>query len=195
VSLYQLTIEPGTRFGDLAARNRLRGLPSPDLSADMYIATAETLRALGLPAYEISNHARPGAECRHNLLYWRYGDYAGIGPGAHGRLTLDGNRHATCALPSPKAWLAAIGKSESPDIERESLAPDVQAEEMLMMGMRLSEGINPARYERLAGRPLAPASIDSLQSQGLLHWRSGRIALTPRGWPLADSVTRALLLA
>jgi putative oxygen-independent coproporphyrinogen III oxidase len=193
VSLYQLTIEPGTRFGELAARNKLRGLPSSDLSADMYVRTAEILQRLGLPAYEISNHAKPGAECRHNLVYWRYGDYAGIGPGAHGRLTIDGQRYATCAAAAPGTWLATVGNSTTPEIERDLLSPETQSEEMLMMGLRLSEGIDPLRFERLAGRPLSTEAVNGLEDLGLLCRRKDRLALTEQGRPLADAAIKALL--
>ena len=114
LSLYQLTIEAGTRFGDLAARGRLRGLPAPEAAADMYPRHGGDLRrGRACRRYEISNHARPGAESRHNLVYWRYGDYAGIGPGAHGRLTLDGARWAIESLRSPEAWLEAVEREGS----------------------------------------------------------------------------------
>ncbi len=156
LSLYQLTIEPDTRFGELAARGRLRGLPDAALAADMYLATQEICAAAGLAGYEISNHARPGAESRHNLVYWRYGDYAGIGPGAHARLTDATARWALESLRQPEAWLAAVETEGSGIAARTQVAPAEQATEMLLMGLRLAEGIDPRRYAALNGSPLPP---------------------------------------
>ena len=154
LSLYQLTIEPGTRFGELHALGRLRGLPDAELAAEMYHATQEICGAAGLPAYEVSNHARTGAEGRHNLVYWRYGDYVGVGPGAHGRLSLAGGRWATEGIRAPEAWLEAVERRGSGRAAREPVSGREQAAEMLMMGLRLREGVDPRRYARLAGRPL-----------------------------------------
>jgi oxygen-independent coproporphyrinogen-3 oxidase len=189
LSLYQLTIEPGTRFGDLHARGRLRDLPSDDRAAEMYEITQGLTEAAGLPAYEISNHARPGAESRHNLVYWRYGDYAGVGPGAHGRVTTPEGRLATETLRDPAKWLAA----PRPAWTTEPVAPQDQALEYLMMALRLSEGADPDRYARLAGAPLDPGRVAALEAEGLLARRPGRLAATPRGRPLLDAVLRTLL--
>ena len=155
LSLYQLTIEPGTRFGDLAARGRLRGLPAAEAAAEMFLATQEVCEAAGLAAYETSNHARPGREGRHNLVYWRYGDYAGVGPGAHGRLTVGGTRWATEAIRAPEAWLAAVEAGQGGSAARAPVAPAEQAVEMAMMGLRLAEGIDLGRYAALAGAAMA----------------------------------------
>jgi oxygen-independent coproporphyrinogen-3 oxidase len=188
LSLYQLTVEPGTRFGDLAARGRLRGLPGAGLAADMYLATQELCERAGLPAYEVSNHARPGTECRHNLIYWRYGDYAGIGPGAHGRLTREGTRSATAAVREPEAWLDA-----APRAARAPLTGPEQAVEMLMMGLRLREGVKPSRYAALAGRPLDACALAELTALGLLEEADGRIRTTAAGRPVLDSILKSLL--
>ena len=139
LSLYQLTIEPETAFFDLSRRGKLR-MPGPDMAADLYAVTQEMCEAAGLPAYEISNHAAPGEESRHNLTYWRYGDYLGIGPGAHGRLTLGGKKFATAAAKAPMAWHARVHECGSGCEERLELDPRQQAEEAVLMGLRLREG-------------------------------------------------------
>jgi oxygen-independent coproporphyrinogen-3 oxidase len=194
LSLYQLTIEPETRFGELAARGRLRGLPPAALAADLYAATAEICAAAGLAGYEISNYARPGAESRHNLVYWRYGDYAGIGPGAHGRLTIAGTRWATEAIRAPEAWLAAAERGGA-ETARTAVAPQDQAVEMLLMGLRLAEGVDLGRFAALAGSPLADAAIDELAGLGLVARSANRLAVTAAGRPVLDAVLRRLLAA
>jgi putative oxygen-independent coproporphyrinogen III oxidase len=193
LSLYQLTIEPGTRFGDLAARGRLRGLPDSGVAADMYRATEQICGAAGFGTYEISNHARPGAESRHNLVYWRYGDYAGIGPGAHGRLTAGGRRWATEAIRTPEAWLAAVEDRGTGIAERLPVGGDEQAAEMLMMGLRLAEGIDPARFAALNRAPLPADRIAELEMLGLLERRGRRLAATADGRPVLDAVLRQLI--
>ena len=181
LSLYQLTVEPGTRFGALHEMGRL-AVPGDDAAAEMYELTQEMTAAAGLPAYEISNHARPGAESRHNLIYWRYGDYAGIGPGAHGRLTLeDGRRVATVTEAAPADWLAAVGERGHAVAAETALPAEEQASEYLMMAMRLAEGADLARYRGLAGAPLDPARVAPLAADGLLRVGEGRVAATPRG--------------
>ncbi len=193
VSLYQLTIEPGTRFAALDARGKLR-LPDDDAAADMYALTQEITAAAGLPAYEISNHARPGAESRHNLIYWRCGDYAGIGPGAHGRLTLaDGARVATVTARMPADWLAAVGATGHGVVEESVLSPAEQAEEYLLMAMRLAEGADPARYARLAGAPVDVARARALAEAGLVRADDGRLAVTEAGRPLLNRVLAELM--
>ena len=193
LSLYQLTIEAGTRFGDLHARGRLRGLPPPELSADLYALTTDLCGAAGLPGYEVSNHARPGAESRHNLVYWRYGDYAAVGPGAHARLTTGGARTATEALRAPEAWLAAVEAGGAGLAAREALSPEDQATEMLLMGLRLGEGIELARYAALAGRPLATGAVAELAAGGLVGVQDGRLIATAAGRIVLEAVLRRLL--
>jgi oxygen-independent coproporphyrinogen-3 oxidase len=193
LSLYQLTIEPGTRFGDLAARGRLRGLPDAALAAEMYRATQEICGAAGVGAYEISNHARPGAESRHNLVYWRYGDYAGIGPGAHGRLTVGGRRWASEAVRAPEAWLEAVEGQGSGTAGRAEVSGGEQAVEMLMMGLRLAEGVEPERFARLNGAPLPAERVAELAELGLVERRGGRLAATAEGRPVLDALLRQLL--
>ena len=193
LSLYQLTIEDGTRFGDLHARGRLRGLPSDNLSADLYLLTQQICADAGAPAYEVSNHARPGAESRHNLLYWRTGDYVGIGPGAHGRLTLDGRRWGTEALADPAAWLSATQARPLSALTREALTGDDRAAEHLLMGLRLTEGVSLARHEALAGAPLDPAKVEDLRGMGLLEADGDRIRVPEEGRPVLNAILRELL--
>lgn len=188
LSLYQLTIEAGTRFGDLYDRGRLRDLPTDDLAAEMYFATQELTAAAGMSAYEISNHARPGAESRHNRIYWRYGDYAGVGPGAHGRVTVDGQRLATETARMPAAWLASPGA-----FTQEALPPEAPAEEYAMMALRLSEGVDELRYAALAGAPFPADVVADLQEQGLVERTNRHLKATPKGRPILNALLRALL--
>jgi len=192
LSLYQLTIEPGTAFGDRFAAGGLRGLPEDDLAADLFDATQEMCGAAGLPAYEVSNHARPGAESRHNLIYWRYGDYVGIGPGAHGRLTLGGTRHATEAWLAPGQWLAAAenGGGES---ARTPLAGPDQAVEYLLMGLRLRDGVDMSRYEALAGAPIPKSALSHLADLGMTEVNGDRLRVTDAGRPVLNAILRDLL--
>ena len=193
LSLYQLTIEAGTRFGDLAGRGRLRGMPPPEAAADMYLATQDICGSAGLGGYEISNHARPGAESRHNLIYWRYGDYVGVGPGAHGRLTHGGERVALASVRAPEAWLAAAEAGDPGVTAREAIGGPDQAIEMTMMGLRLAEGIDLGRYAALAGTALPDDRIAELDLLGLVERESGRLRTTAAGRPLLDAVLRRLL--
>jgi oxygen-independent coproporphyrinogen-3 oxidase len=140
LSVYQLTIEPGTAFATAHARGELV-LPEEEDSAALYELTQEKLAASGLPAYEVSNHAHPGGECRHNLVYWRHQDYVGVGPGAHGRLTRDGHTVATRQLRAPETWLAAVARAGHGTQEQIPLSARETAEEVLMMGLRLDEGV------------------------------------------------------
>ncbi|MCC0070813.1 MAG: coproporphyrinogen III oxidase [Rhodobacteraceae bacterium] len=193
LSLYQLTIEDGTAFGARNAAGGLKGLPDDDLAADMYLITQGILADAGMPAYEVSNHARDGAESRHNLIYWRYGDYAGLGPGAHGRLTLGGQRFATDTPKSPAEWLSqveTVGHGERP---RESLSPADQATEYLMMALRLTEGLDTARYQELAGRPLDAGAVERVQDLGMVRRDGKRLAATSEGRAVLDAVIRELL--
>lgn len=193
LSLYQLTIEAGTRFGDLAARGRLRNLPTPELAADMFLLTNEICGMAGMAAYETSNHARPTAESRHNLVYWRYGDYAGIGPGAHGRLSIGGQRIATSAIRGPEAWLADITAGGTGMVAESTISPTEQAVEMAMMGLRLRGGIDLDRYQTLAGEPMSAEAIEELRTFGLVQLTGQRLAVTSEGGPLLDAILRRLL--
>jgi oxygen-independent coproporphyrinogen-3 oxidase len=181
LSLYQLTIEDGTAFGDLHRRKKLRGLPDEDLAADMYDLTTAACADAGLSAYEVSNYAKPGSESRHNLVYWRMGDYAGIGPGAHGRLTLGGARMATSTLRAPEAWLSAVQSGGTGEVARERLIPRDQALEYLMMSLRLSEGCDTARVAALAPALLSESGLKSLADQGLVFLQDGILRATPAG--------------
>ncbi len=192
LSLYQLTIEQGTAFGDRYNRGGLKGLPDDDLSASMYEATQEICDAAGMPAYEVSNHARPGAESRHNLIYWRYGDYAGIGPGAHGRLTLNGQRIATAAHKMPGLWLEAVDHA-TPDVDAETIPPEEQATEFLLMNLRLAEGLDMARYERIAGHPLPAPAVTELVELGMVEVTGDRLTVTDQGRPVLNAILRKLL--
>ncbi|MGB0609008.1 MAG: radical SAM family heme chaperone HemW [Paracoccaceae bacterium] len=191
VSLYQLTIEQGTAFGDRYAIGKLSGLPNEDLGADLFEATQDICSKFGFPAYEISNHAKPGAECQHNMVYWRYGDYAGIGPGAHGRLTINGQRHATAAFRNPSDWLEAVGKGCGDKVNEPLLAKD-QAAEYLVMGLRINDGIDRARYNALSGRDLDPDKIAYLLDQGLISVSNNAISASQRGRPVLNHIIREL---
>lgn len=193
LSLYQLTIEDGTVFGQMHAKKLLKGLPEEDLSADMFELTQEITRNAGLPAYEVSNHARPGDESRHNLIYWRMGDYAGIGPGAHGRLTLDSARFATEAERQPTPWLnrtlSLPGSAEVTD----RLSAEDRASEYLMFALRLKEGASLSRFAALAGVPLSAAALSEVTALGFLHQDGDRIHTTETGVMMLNGILRALL--
>lgn len=192
LSLYQLTIEDGTAFGDRYARGKLRNLPTDDTAADMYLATQDICAAHGLPGYEISNHARPGCESRHNLIYWRYGDYIGIGPGAHGRISIAGQRWATECPRAPGAWLDAVGTG-SGEQPRERLTREDTVAEHMMMGMRLHEGLDIDRHKFLAGHPLDPTKLDSLQELGMIEIDGSRLRATAQGRAVLNAILRELL--
>jgi oxygen-independent coproporphyrinogen-3 oxidase len=192
LSLYQLTIEPDTPFFGLHKAGKLV-VPDEDLARDLYDLTQTVCAEAGLPAYEVSNHARPGAECRHNLVYWRGHDYAGVGPGAHGRLTIDGRRIATATERRPEAWLMQVEKSGTGLTVEEKLTSTEAADEYLLMGLRLAEGIDPARYRTLAGRELDPKRISILREEGAVETTAdGRLRVTPSGFPLLDAVVADL---
>lgn len=192
LSLYQLTIEPGTAFGARAAAGKLRDLPHDDLAADMYLATQDICSAAGMPGYETSNHAAPGAESRHNLIYWRQGDWAAVGPGAHGRITLPHARIATEAHRAPKAWLDAVERNGRGDSERVVVSADEMALEYLLMSMRLSEGLEIARYERLSGSRFNPETLARLQEMGMIEQTDGRLRTTSAGRPVLNAILREL---
>ncbi len=193
LSLYQLTIEDGTAFGDRFRRGRLPGLPDEDRAADLYAATQEMTAAAGLPAYEISNHARPGAEARHNLIYWESGDYAGIGPGAHGRLTLDGVRMATETPRAPGAWLDAVERGAGGSFPVETVPGEAVLDEFLMMGLRVRDGVSLSRLAGLAPNEEILSNINELVESGHLEQRDGRLAATELGRPVLNAVLRAIL--
>ena len=188
LSLYQLTIEPGTAFADRFARGGLKGLPDEDVSADMFDLTQQLTAAAGFPAYETSNHAKPGAESRHNLIYWKSGDWAAIGPGAHGRLTIDGTRWATEAPKAPGAWLSAVAKGEGQEA-RSMLSSKEREEERIMMGLRLIDGlhIDGDRYREKVHE------INRLSEHRLLELDSDSLPLTEHGRPLLNAILRELL--
>jgi putative oxygen-independent coproporphyrinogen III oxidase len=192
LSLYQLTIELETPFAALHAGGKL-AIPGDDLARDFYDVTQEVCAAAGLPAYEVSNHARPGAECRHNLVYWRYHEYAGIGPGAHGRLVIDGIRHATVTERRPEAWLERVASQGDGLVTREPLSRAEQADEFLLMGLRLAEGIDLGRFERLAGAPLAAGKVGHLEQHGFVEMTSsGWLRVTPAGFPVLNAIVAEL---
>ncbi|MFO0986619.1 MAG: radical SAM family heme chaperone HemW [Alphaproteobacteria bacterium] len=196
LSVYQLTIEPGTAFHTAHARGDF-ALPDEDTAADLYEATRDLLGAAGLAAYEISNHARPGGESRHNLAYWRYADYAGIGPGAHGRLTLGDAKVATRQQRLPEAWLAAVEAKGSGEAERMPLGGAERGREMLLMGLRLAEGVDLARFASEAGVP-APDFVDArasagLADAGLIEWTRHALRATEAGRQRLDAVLAALM--
>jgi putative oxygen-independent coproporphyrinogen III oxidase len=192
LSLYQLTIEPDTPFAALHAGGKLV-LPDDDLGRDLYDLTLDQCAAAGLPAYEVSNHARQGAECRHNLVYWRYGEYAGIGPGAHGRLVVDGTRRATATEKRPEGWLMRVESLGHGVTVDDALTRVEQADELLLMGLRLAEGIDPKRYAKLAGRPLDLERIAALAGHGFVETTAdGRLRVTRSGFPVLDAVVADL---
>ena len=193
LSLYQLTIEPGTAFGDRHAIGRLSGLVEDDTAAEMYDMTQELCEAAGLPAYEVSNHAADMAQSRHNLIYWRGGDYAGIGPGAHGRITLGGQRHATETELSPLGWLRRVETQGTGETLRDPVSRREQAEEYAMMSLRLSEGLDRARHERLAGAAFDPDVLDRLIELGMIEVTDTRIRTTLDGRRVLNAVLRELL--
>ncbi len=192
LSLYQLTIEQETPYFALHAAGKLV-LPEDDLARDFYDLTQTICGDAGLPAYEISNHARQGGECRHNLVYWRGHDYAGVGPGAHGRLTLDGRRIATETERRPESWLERVETTGSGLIVDEKLSSSEMADEYLLMGLRLAEGIEPARFTAISGRELDPKRIALLHQEGAVESTAdGRLRVTLSGFPVLDAVVADL---
>ncbi|MDB5654529.1 MAG: putative oxygen-independent coproporphyrinogen oxidase [Tardiphaga sp.] len=192
LSLYQLTIEEGTPFFGLHAAGKLK-TPDEGMSRILYDVTQEVCAQMGLPSYEISNHARPGAQCKHNLVYWRGQEYAGIGPGAHGRLDIDGMRHAIATEKRPEAWLMRVEASGHGVITDDILNSEERADEFLLMGLRLNEGIDPQRYKALSGRALDPDRIRILRDEGAIVVEdNGRLRVTQEGFPVLDAVVADL---
>jgi putative oxygen-independent coproporphyrinogen III oxidase len=192
LSLYQLTIEEGTPFFGLHAAGKLK-TPDETLARALYDVTQDVCGRYGLKAYEISNHARGGAECRHNLVYWRAHEYAGIGPGAHGRLDVDGVRHAISTEKRPEAWLMRVEANGHGVVVDDLLNSEERADEFLLMGLRLAEGIDPSRYLALSGRPLDPRRIALLREEGAISVDAdGRLRVTQAGFPVLDAVVADL---
>jgi len=192
LSLYQLTIEPGTAFELLHRAGKLV-TPDADTARILWDITQELCEARSMPAYEISNHAKAGSESRHNLVYWRYQEYLGVGPGAHGRIGADGARVATSTEKHPERWLARVAEHGHGLVEEESLSKLEQADEMLVMGLRLAEGIDVARFERLTGTSLDPARISFLEGEGLVaRDANSRLRVTALGFPLLDAIVADL---
>lgn len=192
LSLYQLTIEEGTAFGDRYKAGKLRDLPAEDSASEMYEITQEVCESFGMPAYEISNHAKAGAESQHNIVYWKYGDYLGIGPGAHGRLTLNGTRHATEGFREPGKWLAVVGDGSGESV-RDTLDAEDAASEFLLMGLRLREGIDAERYKRIAGRPLNTERLGYLLEIGMVECSGTTVRTTEAGRMVLNAVIGELL--
>ena len=188
LSLYQLTIEDGTAFGDRFRAGKLTGLPEEDSSARMYEVTQDICDAAGLPAYEISNHAANGEESRHNIIYWKSGDYAGIGPGAHGRLTLDGIRHATEQTRNPKAWLS--GKRT---VDFSALSKTDHAREMLLMGLRIAEGFDLRNFESATGQSLSQTTLNELSEEGWIDVKDDILHVSQNGRLLLNALLLRLL--
>ncbi len=185
LSLYQLTIEPGTRFATLFQQGKLTPLDN-EAAADMFEVTRARLSGAGLPAYEISNHAKPGAESRHNLTYWRYGDYAGIGPGAHGRR--DGV--ATVRHKKPENWMSAIARNGHGMVSEDILPSRDRAVEALLMGLRLREGVDLARITARSGvaEPVDHAAVARLEKLGLIDYAPPRLTVTESGFGVLDAI-------
>ena len=193
MSLYQLTIEQGTAFGDRYNRGLLKGLPSDDISAELYDLTSNLCEERGFTAYEVSNYAQKGFKSVHNLIYWRYGDYIGIGPGAHGRLTIDKKKYATETFLSPEEWLNKVEHQGSGESYLAELSNEQQAAEMVMMGLRLTEGIDCERFKALSGSSFSDDKIAFLKSIKLIEQKGGYLNATFSGRKVLNSVLAELL--
>lgn len=192
LSLYQLTIEEGTPFFALHQAGKLK-TPDPELGAEFFELTQEVTERAGLPAYEVSNHARPGAECRHNLVYWRYGDYVGVGPGAHGRLTVGANRLATSTERHPETWLDNVESRGHGLVENTGLNEEEQGDEFLLMGLRLTEGIDLLRYQSFSHRTVDPRRLKALLDHGMVEEiGENRVRATREGFFVLDAVVADL---
>lgn len=197
LSLYQLTIEEGTQFQTLFARGQYK-LPDEDVQEQLYDTTNAMLADAGLPPYEVSNYAKPGQESRHNLVYWRYEDYVGVGPGAHGRIAIDGQRHATRQAKAPETWLSEVAAQGHATAESTPLEKTTQVDEAVMMGFRLTEGIDAARFERVTGAALEgpealdPKRVARMIADGFLTRTQAGLAATPQGMKLLNALLAAL---
>ena len=194
LSLYQLTIEAGTRFGELYDRGNLRDLPDDGLAADMYDVTQDLGMLYDMPAYEVSNHARKGAQSQHNLIYWRYGDYVGVGPGAHGRISFNEQRIATSTTQNPEDWLRNVELHGTATSDDEIIAPIDQASEYLMMSLRLTEGSDMRRYQSLSGKQLNSQVVDNNIENKLLTINKNHLIATPRGRIILNTLLKDLLV-
>ncbi len=193
ISLYQLTIESGTAFGERFNAGRLKGLPNEELAAAMYESAMNLCKNSGFIPYEVSNFSVPGAEGRHNLLYWRCEDYLGVGPGAHGRLTIDGRRFATETHLSPTEWLASISASGTGERKRDVLGPDEQAAEYLMMSLRLADGASIARYDSLGAADIDMHKVRDFENEGMITLNGDRLRISKRGRPVLDAIVVDLI--
>lgn len=192
VSLYQLVIEKGTRYFDLFHKGKI-DMPTPELAADMFDLTQQLCRARNYEAYEISNHAQPGDYCLHNLNYWLYGDYIGIGPGAHSRLHINGERYALEIEKDPKSWIGLVAQQGHGVVVRDILTWQEQADEFLLMGLRTKWGIDPKNYEAIARVPLDDKQIGHLVELNMIEQtHEGFLRVTPQGWPVLDAVVADL---
>ena len=192
LSLYQLTIEPETMFERMVEAGKLR-LPDNDTQRALWDVTQEATIRAGLPAYEVSNHARPGAESQHNLIYWRYGEYAGVGPGAHGRINTPRGRRAQATERHPEMWLTCVETEGHGLIEDDVLSAEQQGDEFLLMGLRLREGVDPQRFFLISGKKLAPSRISELVGDGLVEYtRDNRLRVSSEGFPVLDAVVADL---
>ncbi len=196
ISLYQLTIEEGTAFHGARRRGELQELPE-DTAADFFEQTRAQLADAGLPAYEVSNHARPGAQCRHNLTYWRYGDYVGVGPGAHGRLTLGARKIATRQHRAPEAWLDLVEQAGHATRSESTVGAEDRLSELLMMGLRLTEGVARNAVQRETGQEIEalidPARLEKLQGAGFIEVDNDSLRATAQGMAVLDSLLAELL--
>ena len=192
LSLYQLTIEPETMFERMFEAGKLK-LPDNDAQRALWDVTQEATIRAGLPAYEVSNHARPGAECLHNLIYWRYGEYAGVGPGAHGRINTARGRRAQATERHPEMWLTCVETEGHGLVEDDVLTAEQQGDEFLLMGLRLREGVDPQRFFLISGKKLAPSRISELVGDGLVEYtRDDRLRVSSEGFPVLDAVVADL---
>jgi oxygen-independent coproporphyrinogen-3 oxidase len=191
ISLYQLTIEDGTKFKTLHEAGQLV-VPDGDVAAGLYELTQAICEAAGMPHYEISNHARPGSESRHNLVYWRYGEFIGVGPGAHGRIRSGGELIATSTKRQPERWLAAVRAGGDGLVVSDPVPRDDQAQEYLVMSLRLAEGLELDRYATLAGAPMDAGRIAGLAAEGLVAVERGRLKTTPRGRLVLNAIVAEL---
>lgn len=191
LSLYQLTIEPETKFALLADAGRLT-VPGEDDAASLFEITQEMTAAAGVPAYEVSNHARPGSEARHNLIYWRYGSYAGFGPGAHGRLSVNGDIIATACERQPERWIEKVRRDGHGFAQWDIVAPSDAAREHLLMNLRLAEGLDLSAYRARWGFAPDSSRIADLAAQGLITCQDNILAATPSGMLVLNSVIAAL---
>lgn len=194
LSLYQLTIESGTAFADRYKRGRLPGLPDEDTAADMYELTQSLCNAHGFSAYEVSNHAKNGAISRHNMIYWCYGDYIGIGPGAHGRITLNRAKTATETVMSPGVWLEKVESTGSGEATPEVISAYDQCVEMLLMGLRITDGVDLERLSELFKAPSFKLNINRLSDLGVVHLSDNRLTVTASGRPILNTVLKELLV-